>query len=74
MVDEAPEEDRSSEAIAYGWVARVMSMSSGMVIPMVFGYGIDRLVGLKACFIFIGLALGMTIGVWQLARLSRPAP
>lgn len=68
--DETPDDDRSSEAIAYGWVGRITTLSLGMVLPGLLGYGVDRLLGFRALFVLLGFALGIGIGVWQLVRLT----
>jgi F0F1-type ATP synthase assembly protein I len=65
-----PDDDRSSEAAAYGWAWRVITISAGMVFPGIVGILLDRWLGFRALFVLLGFGLGMGLGIWQLAQLS----
>jgi F0F1-type ATP synthase assembly protein I len=44
----------------------------GMVVPGLIGHLIDRQLGTRALLTIIGFGVGMTYGIWELVRMSRP--
>ncbi len=69
-----PDDDRSTEAEAYGSAWHVITIALGMVLPGVLGLGVDRLLGLRALFVLLGFAGGLVLGIWQLVQLTRKKP
>jgi F0F1-type ATP synthase assembly protein I len=53
------------------WVSRVTSVALEMVAPVLIGYWVDNRVGTKVVFTALGGALGLTIGIWSLVRMSK---
>jgi len=65
-----PEDDRDAIAIAMGWATALMTISVEMVLPGLLGYWLDKRLGFKALFVFVGFACGMTVAVWHLIRIT----
>jgi hypothetical protein len=66
-----PADDRSSLAKAYHWATRIMAVSLEMVLPGVAGSWVDRQLGTKVLFMFLGFVLGGTAATVHLIRLTR---
>lgn len=66
-----PADDRSAQAIAYEWAARVMTISLEMVVPGLLGYWLDQRLGTKAVFLLCGFALGAVLAGTALAKIAR---
>lgn len=64
-------DDRSRTAIAYSWASRGMSIAMEMVLPGLFGYGLDYWLGTEIWFTIAGFGLGFTLGLLHLVRLSK---
>lgn len=47
------------------------TVSAEMVVPLFLGYGIDQWLGTKAVFALLGGALGLSVGIWSLIRLTK---
>lgn len=58
-------------AKAYQWAARGMSAATGMVVPAVIGYYVDKCWGTRILFTILGSALGVAFGIWQLLEMAR---
>ena len=69
-----PPDDRSPMALAYAWAARVMTVSIEMVVPGVVGFWLDQRLGTKVLLTVVGLALGMSVGMWHLLRMTKSMP
>ncbi len=69
---EKPPQDQSPLVIGYQWVGRIMTVVLEMVIPGAIGLGLDNWLGTKAIFTLAGFALGVTLAVWQLIRMTTP--
>ena len=48
-----------------------MTVSMEMVVPGLVGYAIDRLIGTVFLLSLLGFALGMTLAIWHLLRMTR---
>ena len=48
-----------------------MAVSLEMVAPGLVGYAIDRLIGTVFLLSLLGFALGMTLAIWHLLRMTR---
>lgn len=48
------------------------AVSLEMVIPGMIGYWIDRQLGTILLFLVLGLALGVTLGIVHLVRMTAP--
>lgn len=66
-----PGNDRASQAIAYQWASRVMTISLGMVVPVLLGYWLDRKFDISPVLILAGCALGMFLGFSQLTQIAK---
>jgi len=64
-------DERAPIAVAFDWASRVTTISIGMIVPGVLGYWIDQRLRTKALFTTLGFGLGVSLGIWQLARLSK---
>lgn len=64
-------DDRSRTAIAYSWASRGMSIAMEMVLPGLFGYGLDQWLGTEIWFTIAGFGLGFTLGLLHLVKLSK---
>lgn len=62
-------DDRSPLAEAAAWASHVTTIALEMVIPGIIGVWIDRQLGTVLLFLLLGIILGMTAGIMQLARL-----
>lgn len=58
-------------AIAMEWVSRIITVSLEMVLPGLGGQWLDRRWGTSPLLLLLGLALGLSLGVWQLIRMTR---
>jgi len=63
-------DDRSPLAQGIAWSTRVTAIALEMVVPGLIGLWIDRRLGTVAVFLFLGMILGVTTGILQLARLA----
>lgn len=63
--------DPSFQTLLHQWAARTSVIALEMVIPAVIGVGLDRLFGTVALFAVLGVALGMTLGFWQLIKIAQ---
>lgn len=70
----SPPDDRSSVAVAYVWVSRLITVSLEMVLPGVFGLWVDGRLGITPVFTLLGFATGLTWGVWHLVRITEEKP
>jgi hypothetical protein len=66
-----PSDNRSAQAIAFEWAARIMTISLEMVVPGLLGYWLDQRLGTKVVFLLIGFALGAVLAGLALARIVR---
>jgi len=69
-----PSDDRSAMAVALGWTSRVITISLEMVAPGLFGVWLDRKLGTKVVFTIVGFALGFTLAMVHLLRISKQPP
>ena len=66
----SPPEDRSPLVAAYTWASRIITVSIEMVVPGLIGLWVDQKLGSKVVFTLLGFALGMTVGIWHLIRMT----
>ena len=64
------EDDRSASARAYSRAAQVMTACLEMVVPGLIGYYIDQKVGTRVVGTIVGFALGLTMGIWHLVKMT----
>jgi hypothetical protein len=57
-------------AIAYGWAARIMTVSMEMVVPGLIGVWLDNRLGTRVLFVLLGFGGGCTLAVWHLIRMT----
>lgn len=70
---EPPLDDRSSVAKGIGKASQVTAIAFIMVLPMLFGYWLDRYLLTLPLFVLIGLVFGLVAGIVQLIKLvNRP--
>ncbi len=75
MTKNQSDDDRSSEAKAYHWASKIMTVSLEMVVPGVAGYFLlDRNLGTKFVFCLLGFSVGMTLGIWHLIQMTSDTP
>jgi hypothetical protein len=43
-----------------------------MVVPGLAGYYLDKYLGTRVLLTFLGFALGVTLGIWQLLQMGKP--
>lgn len=58
-------------AQALQWVSRVLAVAAVMVLPGVAGQWLDERWG-TGFLALLGLALGVTAGIWSLLAMTRP--
>jgi F0F1-type ATP synthase assembly protein I len=63
-------DDRSAMARAYGWAARLTTISLEMALPALGGFWVDQKLGTKCLFLILGAVLGFVVGFWQLLKLA----
>ncbi|MHB0955308.1 MAG: AtpZ/AtpI family protein [Pirellulaceae bacterium] len=68
-----PSDDRAPLARAYGRATRGMTVALGMVLPGLLGYFLDSRLGTRAVLTILGFGLGLTFGIWELLRMTRPS-
>ena len=66
-------DDRAPLARAYQRATRGITVALGMVIPGLVGYFLDTRLGTRALLTIVGFALGVTFGIWELLRMTRPS-
>jgi hypothetical protein len=49
-----------------------MTIALGMVVPGLVGYWLDGRLGTRALLTILGFGLGVTFGIWELLRMTRP--
>ncbi len=70
-MDRLPADDRSAVAIAWAWASRIMVIAAEMVVPGLLGYYfLDKWLGTRVLFLLGGLALGMTLAILHLVRMT----
>lgn len=57
-------------AEALRWVSRLTTVSLEMVLPGLVGLWLDSLCGTLVLFTLLGFALGLTVGIWHLIRMT----
>lgn len=63
-------DDRSPIAKAYHWSSLVVTVCLEMIVPGLVGLWVDRQLGTWVVFGVLGFAIGMTVGIWHLLRLT----
>jgi hypothetical protein len=66
----SPHDDLSVIAIAYQWVSRIITVCLEMVLPGLLGVWVDQKLGTRILFTLGGFAVGMTLGIWHLIRMT----
>jgi F0F1-type ATP synthase assembly protein I len=66
-----PEDDRSAVSQAYAWATRVMVIAAEMVAPGLFGLWIDQKLHTMVLFALLGFALGITVAIMHLVRMTK---
>jgi len=56
------------------WVARVTTIALEMALPPLAGHWADGKLGTEPVLIVVGAVLGLTCGIWHLARMTQPTP
>lgn len=59
-------------AAAMEWVAKITTVSLEMFLPAIGGGYLDRRWG-TSYLALVGLALGVTVGLWHLLQMTRAA-
>ena len=67
-------EPRSSLALGMEWASRVTTIGLVFVLPMLLGYGADRVLGTLPVATVTGLFLGVVLGLVQTVRLTLTLP
>ena len=63
-------DDLSPIALAYMWVSRITTACVEMIAPGLAGLWVDGKLGTKFLFTLLGFAVGMTLGIWRLIRIT----
>lgn len=58
-------------AKAVAWSSEAISIAVEMVVPGLVGLWIDRKLGTVLVFLVLGVALGMTLALFHLVRLTK---
>lgn len=66
-----PNDDRSPLAIGMSWATTIMALSAQMAVPPLLGYWVDQRLGTRLVFLFLGLALGVTLSTLGLIRIAK---
>jgi hypothetical protein len=53
------------------WVAKITTVGLEMALPAIGGGWLDRRLG-TSYWALIGVALGVTVGIWHLIQMTRP--
>ncbi len=61
-------------ARAATWASRVTTIALEMVLPGLAGIWIDRRLGTQVLFTLLGFSGGLTFAIWQLLKMTKPAP
>jgi hypothetical protein len=61
----------SPYAVAIEWVAKITTVAIEMFLPAVGGHFLDRRLGTNF-WALVGLALGLTVGMWHLLQMTKP--
>jgi F0F1-type ATP synthase assembly protein I len=59
-------------ARAYDRASRGITVALGMVVPGLIGYFLDNRLGSRPLLTIAGFGLGVTFGIWELVRMTRP--
>jgi len=71
-MDRPPQDERSAISLAYAWATRVMVIAAEMVAPGLLGLWIDQKLGTLVVFALAGFALGITVAIMHLVRMTKP--
>ncbi len=55
------------------WIAKITTAGLMMVLPGIGGHYLDEWLG-TSYLAFIGFAIGLAMGLWQLIRWTKPPP
>lgn len=66
-----PPDDRAPLVRAYGRASRGIGVAIGMVVPGLVGYYLDTRWGTRPWIMMAGFAVGVTLGIAQLVRMTR---
>lgn len=69
-----PPEHRPPLAEAMEWSSRITTVALEMVIPAVAGRWLDQKLGTRVVFVIVGAALGMTMAIIHLLRMTSAQP
>ena len=58
-------------AAAMEWVAKITTVGLEMALPAIGGGWLDRRLG-TSYWALIGVALGVTVGIWHLIQMTQP--
>lgn len=72
-MDRLPADDRSALAVAWSWATRVMVVAAEMVVPGLVGYWLDQKIGTYVVLTLVGFAVGITLAVMHLMRMTGPS-
>jgi F0F1-type ATP synthase assembly protein I len=70
-MDRLPADDRSVISIAYGWASQIIVIAAEMVAPGLIGLWIDQRIGTLVLFAVLGFALGITLAIVHLLRMTK---
>jgi hypothetical protein len=65
-----PHPKLSPIGLAIGWVAKITTVALEMVLPAALGAWADNRWGTRF-FALVGLAVGMTVGIWHLLQMTK---
>jgi hypothetical protein len=56
------------------WVARATTIALEMALPPLAGHWADGKLDTEPVLLVVGAVLGLTCGIWHLARMTQPRP
>jgi multidrug efflux pump subunit AcrB len=68
-----PDDDRAVIVKAYSRATRGITIAMVMTVPGIVGHFVDERFGTLVVFTVLGSVIGLTFGIWQLMKISRPS-
>ncbi|MCC7085836.1 MAG: AtpZ/AtpI family protein [Pirellulales bacterium] len=69
-MDRRPADERSVISLAYAWASQIIVVAAEMVVPGLIGLWIDQRLGTLVLFAVVGFALGITLAIVHLLRMT----
>jgi ATP synthase protein I len=67
-------DSRSTFSLGIAWASTITTIGLEFTLPMLLGYGLDRLLGSVPIATMVGVVLGLVLGMLHTVRLGQQLP